>query len=104
MHLEKAVDISPEDTQTRINLATFYSQDASKLLSRKEHDHARDLLEKAVEVAPSFTPARYRLAVLLDREGNRETAVEHLTEILRINPSHERARRLLQRIGSTGSD
>jgi len=103
-HLKKAAEVSPGNIQVRRNLAAYYSKEAYELLSRKEDDSARELLQEAVSSLPGSTTTslRYNLAVLLDRGGDRETAVEHLSEILRIDPDHAKARELRRRLAATG--
>ncbi len=99
-HLKRAVEIGPDHTQARENLAAFYSQDAREMLSRNEDDRAMGLLQQIVELSPRAIAARYRLAVLLDRQGDRKSALKHLNEVLRVHPSHREARELSQRLRS----
>ncbi len=95
-HLEKAVAIKPDHIQGRTNLANHYANQAKELLVSKEIDRAIELLQKAVALTPDAATERYYLAVLLNREGDPKAAAEHLAEVLRIDPSHEKARKLFR--------
>jgi len=94
-HLKRAVAIEPDLAPARANLANHYADEAEDLLADREIGRARELLQEAVGLVPQAVDERYGLALLLNREGNRAGAVEQLTEILRIDPNHRKARKLL---------
>jgi len=100
-HLEEAVAIDPDNAQVRGNLAIFHYHDAQGLMKQGEGVRARVLLQQVVELAPDGTAGRYDLAVLFHREGNHKASVEQLSEILRIDPNHVNARKLLGLLRAT---
>lgn len=102
-HFKKAIEIDPDFTQARENLATFYAKEAIKLRARRENDRARELLQKAVELSPERTIERYNLAFLLNKAGHRKEAIHHLAEILRIEPNHKEARKLLRLLSAVSN-
>lgn len=96
-HIKKAVDIKPDLLPARRNLAAVYAREATDLLRHGEKKRARELLQEAVELAPTAMPL-YNLATLLNEAEDEKGAVEHLSEVLRIDPKHLKARKALGQI------
>jgi hypothetical protein len=90
-HFQKAVELAPEDTDARSNLGN-----ALRGLGRP----ADAVLEyrKAMEQAPGDATVHYNLATALLDLGRTGEAVMELHEAVRLNPSYEKARALLERI------
>jgi len=95
LHFKKAIEINPGFIPARYNLGDVYYDQAMELVAHEENDSARELLQQAVELTPYNTSARYDLAALLNKEGDRKAAAEHLSVILRIDPEHRKARESL---------
>ena len=102
-HLERAVAIDPKLILARKNLANHYLNEAAKLEMNGNSSGARERLQQVVGLLPDDAATRYGLAVLLDKTGDRKAAIEHLSEILRIDPSHTQARQLRRHFRTAGN-
>jgi tetratricopeptide (TPR) repeat protein len=68
---EKAVQISPDDLQARVQLA-------SALIAQGKYDAARPHLDKVLAVAPNAAGAHYQLAKIEEGKGNLAAALKEL--------------------------
>jgi tetratricopeptide (TPR) repeat protein len=57
------------------------------------------LLEQALADDPDYLDAHFNLSTLLLDRGERERAIEHLREVLRLDPEHEPARARMEQPG-----
>jgi len=101
-HLEKAIAIHPDHGSAQATLAGYYAGEAKALLAAREFDRATDLLQRLAALVPPPVSERYKLAVLFAMGGDRKTAREHLSEILRIDPTHQDARKLYRELDDPG--
>lgn len=57
---------------------------------------------EAVRLNPQYEAARFNLAIALANVGQRDQAIEQLTQILRMNPANQEAARLLEALKKGG--
>lgn len=93
-HFKTAIQYSPNDAQTRINLGELLSQ-----LNRGEEAVVH--LQEAVRLAPKFTKARYALGVTLKGVGQIEQSIEMVRSVLDLNPLSASAWKTLAYMGGT---
>lgn len=90
-HLRYVLAFDEQNTSALLNLAACYDA-----LGRS--DEAIETLEKLVSDRPSWKDAHYNLAVAYYKRELYEKAMDALKAELRINPQHEAARTLLNKI------
>jgi tetratricopeptide (TPR) repeat protein len=90
-HLKYVLALEPQNTSALLNLAACY--DALELM-----DKSIVLLEQLVADRPQWKDAHYNLAVAYFKQELFDKAEEALKAELRINPRHDAARTLLNKI------
>ena len=90
---ERLVALEPGHPAAAVNLGIYKSK-------RGQTAAAIALWQAALERNPAMTGARMNLAVALWRGGQREPAVAALRQLLRFEPDHEPAIRLLRELGA----
>jgi tetratricopeptide (TPR) repeat protein len=90
-HLRYVLAFDPQNTSALLNLAACYD-------ALGQVDEAIETLEKLVADRPSWKDAHYNLAVAYYKRELYEKAMEALKAELRLNPHHEAARTLLNKI------
>jgi len=90
-HLKYVLAFEPQNTVALLNLAACYDA-----LGQMEESIAA--LEKLVADRPQWRDAHYNLAVAYYKQNSYEKAIEALRTELRLNPGHEAARTLLNKI------
>ena len=95
---EKILDIAPDYTPARAAIAWVYYDQAKEMANLKKDEEAQDLLRKALKVNPDFAPAHRSLAGMLSAQGDKEGAIFHLSEYLRLNPKDTGARGMLEKL------
>jgi Tfp pilus assembly protein PilF len=85
--MREAVTDAPERIDPRYNLAYFLAAGREK--------EAREILEQLVRDAPNHTESRMLLAGVSLTLGDRDRAISELRIVLRQEPTHARARRIL---------
>lgn len=86
-YAESGLDIAPGNPDLLVNQACAY-------WSLKRHDEARQACLAALEIEPNNELYHYNYA-LFSQDNNREIALEHVKESLRLNPNDRRAQALL---------
>lgn len=88
---KKSLEVNPENSDSHFGLAMAYSQKgtADKL--------AEEQFLKAIDTDPIHIDARLYLSILYADRGEIQKACHQLREILKIDPTNERARGLLQK-------
>ncbi len=81
----------PDDLQSRFNLTDH-------LVAVGQLDLAGELLTEGLALAPDAAPLHGRLGDVRLRQGRPAEARQHLEEALRLDPNHEPAQVLMQRI------
>ena len=84
-----ALRYQPENLNARFNLGNVYA------MQEKWKDASEQYLG-ALEAAPANAAIQYGCGLAFARLGQRERAIQHLTEALRLNPNDSKARRELQ--------
>jgi len=84
-----------EAFETRVNLGYLY-------LRQKRYEAAVDLFRKEVDARPGDAAARNNLGTALALKGEVGPAIVQFEEALRINPTHEKARRNLAALRQIG--
>ena len=90
-HLNYVLAFEPQNTTALINLAACYDA-----LGRS--DEAIATLEQLVADRPNWKDAHYNLAVAYFKRESYEKAMDALKAELRLNPQHEAARTLLNKL------
>jgi len=81
----------------RTTLARIYLREAAAAGTQGNHKTAQEFLRAPLKLEPDSEEAHYNLAAACNSLGDREGAVRHLTEVLRINPRNSQARAILER-------
>ena len=90
-HLKYVLALEPQNTSALLNLAACY--DALNMM-----DESIATLESLVADRPQWKDAHYNLAVAYFKQELYDQAEEALKSELRLNPQHDRARTLLNKI------
>lgn len=90
-HLRYVLAFDEQNTSALLNLAACYD-------AIGQNEQAIDTLEKLVFDRPSWKDAHYNLAVAYFKQELYDKAMEALKAELRLNPQHEAARTLLNKI------
>lgn len=94
---EKALQISPESLQPKFNLALVY-------IRLEKFGEAVPLLREVVRAKPRDANANYFLGASLVHSGSYEEGLKHIRDALHINPQHEDAREILNRLNHAAKD
>jgi len=97
-HLRQGFDSNLAEPEARRSLAEMYGLHASRLSGHGRFQDARALLLRALELDQGSAPAHFALGQLIcaSRLGTPQEALNHLSEALRIDPSLQEARALLE--------
>ena len=125
-YFRKSIQLNPESTAARLNLAIEVMQQgnyaqgfkeldellkinpydaeahfcrAFALLSLNRTDEAITTFRQGLLYKPADAEARFGLGAALATQGKRDEARAELGEALRLNPNHERARRIVEQLG-----
>lgn len=96
-HCRKALAIDPDDAECHGTLVKLYLREAMAVGRTGDHRRAQEFLRAALAMDPLSEEAHYNLAASCDQLGDRQGAVKHLAEVLRINPRNNQARVILER-------
>ncbi len=123
---QKAIEMRPNFTTAKINLASLYVQtrrynEAIATLEQaleenpfypqawfnlgvalrhvERNREAKDAYEEAVDLEPAFVAARINLGILYAERKDIEEAIEQFQAVLRYDPENARARSALQQLG-----
>jgi len=84
-YLTRAVEISPRNAYTRLNLGTaYYMQD--------DADRALEQYREAVRLLPSLARAHFGIGVLMEARGDDPSAIEAFAAAVRGDPAYVEAR------------
>ena len=89
--LERAVELTPNEPDTRAQLADAYEQ-------RGRTDEAVTTLDGLLKLAPDHLDARMKLAVLQQRKGNLHEARGQFQKIIQLDPASPQATQALDAI------
>ena len=78
-HLEKAIEINPEFSDARFQLALLYIADG-------EDDHAQPHLEKVIELVPEHAEAFRYLGLVLQRAKQYDESRERFQQSIELDP------------------
>jgi len=87
----RAVEKNPSDAMSRYNLGLAYRLKGLNSLAEAEWKRVREL-------SPDFADLEFQLALLYRERGDTEEARAAAAKALDIDPTHERARRLLDHL------
>ena len=79
-HLERAVELAPDDSGVQIALATFHHR-------RGQLDEAMQIYEDVLEREPENALALYQLALATGARGDEDTALELLERARELDPT-----------------
>jgi Tfp pilus assembly protein PilF len=86
------LEINPENSDSHFGLAmAYYQKGFADRLAEEE-------FLKAIDIDPTHLEARLYLGMLYADEGEIPKACQQLGEILKIDPTNERARGLLEKL------
>lgn len=95
----KALSIAPDDEVIRYNLALAY-------MDGGEYGQAAEEVEQALAVNGEFGQDNdticYNLGHIFSRSGNQPMAVFYFTQALKLNPEHEEAARMVEKLADEG--
>lgn len=95
-HFSEALRIKSDYPDALKNLALAHSARGTALADQAKHDEAiREFLE-ALRLKPDEPDFHYDVAVLYFRKGQTSEAVRHFETALKLDPSHQSARRALE--------
>ncbi len=103
-HCRKALTINPDDTECRGTLVKLYLREAMTAGRGGDHKRAQGFLKAALVLNPRSEDAHYNMAASCDQLGDRQGAVRHLNEVLRINPNNKQARAVLEQFKGRPQD
>jgi tetratricopeptide (TPR) repeat protein len=84
-NLRKAIELSPGNSGTRLNLGTalYLTGDAGGALEQ---------FEAAVRLSPEFPKAHYSIGVLMEAAGREQDAIDRFSAAVKYDPSYVEAR------------
>jgi tetratricopeptide (TPR) repeat protein len=91
VHFRYVLAFDPQNTMALLNLAASYD-------ALGEMDKSVETLEQLVERRPTWRDAHYNLAVAYFKQEDYAKAANALRTELKINPNHELARQLMNKI------
>ncbi len=86
--MEDNKQYTPKDVGIAFQLAVLYYKDS-------QFDKAKMEFIRTIDLDPSFSNARYFLGLLLDREGDKEAAIEQFEKIAELNPDNNLIKQIL---------
>ncbi len=96
--LDKALAMAERAVAIRSNQGAYYDTLAWVYFKRGEYEEAYKNIRIAVQTAPDSAELRYHYAEILAKMGQREDALVELEKALALQPGHEEARALRQRL------
>jgi tetratricopeptide (TPR) repeat protein len=94
-HLRYVLAFEPKNTMALLNLAACYD-------GLGKMDESIETLETVVADRPQWKDAHYNLAVAYFKQKRYDQAIDALKAELELNPQHEAARALLNKIALAG--
>lgn len=95
----KALEIAPDDEIIRYNLALAY-------MDGQEYGQAAEEIERALAANGEFgqdsDTVCYNIGHIFSRAGNQPMAVFYFTQALKLNPNHEEAGRMVEKLAEEG--
>ena len=89
MRLRESVRLAPDSVDARLGLGTALMIHGERAGALQEYD-------EALRLRPDYGPAQYRLALALMMERRVDEAAVRLAKVLRANPKHRGARKLMR--------
>lgn len=89
-NLIQACDLAPKNIEYPLALAN--------ILSSSEPDEALMYYESALEIQPDNPEIHMRMAYLCEKTGDREGALSHLRSVIKLAPTFQRAKDLLEEL------
>lgn len=89
--MENSQKLAPKDIGAAFQLAVLYYKNS-------QFDKAKAEFARAVTLDENFSNARYFLGLLLDREGNKEAAIDQFEKIAKLNPDNNLVQDILENL------
>ena len=89
----KSLSLNPNDAKAYANLGFVY-------IGQKDFEHALTACKRAAELDPDLAEAHTNLGIVYYKMGMQEAAAEEWKTVLRLEPTNERVRSLLQKLNS----
>jgi len=86
--MESSKILAPKETGVAFQLAVLYYKDS-------QFNKAKTEFTRTISLDPNFSNARYFLGLLLDREGDKESAIKQFEKIAELNPTNEQIKQIL---------
>lgn len=89
--LEAALDLARQGQEQYPEQVIFYTLQASIYRSVNDFDAAKEILQSGLNAVPQNTELLFELGALAYEQGREQTAVEHMEEIITLDPDHAKA-------------
>ncbi|MFP4428612.1 MAG: tetratricopeptide repeat protein [Desulfovermiculus sp.] len=88
---EAALHLARQGQEQYPEQVIFYTLQASIYRSLNDFDAAKEILQSGLNAVPQNTELLFELGVLAYEQGREQTAVEHMEEIISLDPDHAKA-------------
>ncbi|MFO7801214.1 MAG: tetratricopeptide repeat protein [Desulfovermiculus sp.] len=88
---EEALGLARQGQEQYPEQEIFYTLQANIYRTQNELDAARQILHSGLDALPQNTELLFELGVLEYEQGQKQKAVEHMEEIISLNPDHAKA-------------
>ncbi|MCK5862951.1 MAG: tetratricopeptide repeat protein [Candidatus Hydrogenedentes bacterium] len=99
---QDALNILDTILKESMDFSSITSQYGAALVGLERYEEADKYLERALEIGPDCVPALFNLALSLYRQHKNEEVIPLLKHVLEVQPSHKKARVLLDLLKETG--
>ncbi len=90
-NLEEAAKSAPKDIGIIFQLGVMYYQN-------RQYGNAEEAFGYAVSINPDYSNAKYFLGLLLDRRGEKESAIKQFEQIAKLNSDNQEVKQILENL------